>query len=231
MKRLRRWSFNSAVALSALLSAASLAMWVRSSFVYDAGPFSEHGSPVHFDSLNGECAVTWHTRTDHWPRGTAHVVGAESECRRIMVYRQDLQRDLAAWWENQGSPKWLHVATSEQPAPRHPYQLPRLETVTLDSQTRGWGGIGFLEEILVFEYPGQPGPAYRFVTILFPYWAAVAVFMLLPSSRLLNWWGRRSRRKRPVCSACGYDIRATPDRCPECGAMPTGTQQAKAGTP
>jgi hypothetical protein len=60
-----------------------------------------------------------------------------------------------------------------------------------------------------------------------PYWAITIVSGGLP---LIAWsiQGRRRRRnlrlRRGLCLTCGYDLRATPDRCPECGAVP----QAKA---
>lgn len=56
--------------------------------------------------------------------------------------------------------------------------------------------------------------------IILPHWQAATVAALLPAV----WWVRRRvRRNRRLfgrCPACGYDLRAMPDRCPECGAAP-----------
>jgi hypothetical protein len=44
-----------------------------------------------------------------------------------------------------------------------------------------------------------------------------------PGAWVAGWLLRRRRRRlrvaRGQCLACGYDLRATPDRCPDCGLM------------
>jgi hypothetical protein len=55
--------------------------------------------------------------------------------------------------------------------------------------------------------------------------AAVIAPALVPSLlwSIVRWRRRRERRRRVrlgLCLACGYDLRGSPGKCPECGAIP-----------
>ena len=64
----------------------------------------------------------------------------------------------------------------------------------------------------------QPVARVRVRRLAVPMWCVAALFSVLPIWKLV---AIRSRRNRVgVCPSCGYDLRATPDRCPECGAAP-----------
>ena len=45
----------------------------------------------------------------------------------------------------------------------------------------------------------------------------VAGTAVLPALWALLWWRRRPLRRQGACPICGYDLRASTTRCPECG--------------
>jgi len=68
--------------------------------------------------------------------------------------------------------------------------------------------------------PGETrAPDYHVWHVRTPAWFLAAIAFILPAVWVID---RRKRRRRVLgnhCEKCGYDLRATPDRCPECGTV------------
>ena len=105
-----------------------------------------------------------------------------------------------------------------------------------------WGASGDSGPLRALSTMGNPRRALGFLhnsgnwngaafwIIAIPYWLIVPLTAILP----LRWWLHRRRRRAWAvsgrCLGCGYDLRGSPDRCPECGAT-NATRSTSASQP
>src|SRR4051794_9429315 len=96
-----------------------------------------------------------------------------------------------------------------------------------------WNRVGFdagSEQMFIlvdfghgYDRDQPPSDFGHWTWVTVPHWSVALPLAILPliwSKRLVRGVRQRRRGTHNRCLACGYDLRATPERCPECGATP-----------
>jgi hypothetical protein len=81
-----------------------------------------------------------------------------------------------------------------------------------ENERTRWKRLGFYHYRQEYEDLG----VFRLVAA--PHWAIAAILLPLPAMWLCRRVREVRRRRSGLCPACSYDLRATPERCPECGS-------------
>jgi hypothetical protein len=188
MKRVWQWLFNLAAAVSLILCVATAVLWARSY----PGENWVRGGPetMVLQTHDGRLLIERHVRT------VMRFTGQPPTTLRSLNELDDPAAGSSAWrhapWSGR---EWAPGKT-------------RSGFGTRSAMGGATINVGNLQL-----YQVQRSQAY-FV----PLWFPLLLSLVLPGIWLQRWITRHRRVPPGICVACGYDLRATPDRCPECGA-------------
>ena len=79
--------------------------------------------------------------------------------------------------------------------------------------TKRWGGFHRFETVWKPCYRYYPDPLNKWILGV-PLWMSSSIFAVIFMCSFP--FGRRNREKKGLCINCGYDLRGSKERCPEC---------------
>ena len=207
---MNRRLLNLLTALSLLLCVAVVVLWVRSYWTADTVLL--RSERLYRATSGGGVLVV--SRLALFHRQGNWRTGMKPGGSDLAVYTETPKEFAAA---HAGRPRWKRSA--------RPYSGPAIWGVTwVPVDGPAWprvAGVAMKESARFDNATGRCEENWLIGRALWlPYWLPAALFTALPAVALRRRMiaRRESRRRRTsLCPACGYDLRATPDRCPECG--------------
>jgi hypothetical protein len=123
------------------------------------------------------------------------------------------------WWHRYSLASYLGTIEIFRETLRPPSDAPRWSSDRLDGAASSELRRELRQEtaFLSFGYR-TTGVRQQMLIVHVPYWSVGVILALLPTLWTLR--RRAGKHRNGRCIVCGYDLRATPDRCPECGAVP-----------
>ena len=175
-----------------------------------------------------------------WLRGAwtldAYLARHRSNLWLVSTYSGALTVRFVRGAPDPGPPRWMSSPRSVNPA----FGPAITRIVNKDPPPAEWRflgirgshgtiRLGLLQDMTtLWVATGTAGPLPQGSTgllptweVSFPWWLPTAAFALPPLA--LGATRLRRRRGPRVCRQCGYDLRATPGRCPECGTAASVT--------
>lgn len=215
MKRLGQWIFGLVAGVSLLLCLATAMLWIRSYLLTDQVIWRDGNTPwqswqqFQAVSVRGQLWLLFQNEK----RLTSSPSPPQTAQPSISWYAEtdafDIEQLLPLWKQGNGGDYVVNLIGVS-----YSRVIDRLITdPPMFPSTRSNVFPPF------FRTTAQP-PFQRSFSqhlISLPYWLLSLCMIILPLAYARQWKRRVRRARTGHCPACGYDLRATPDRCPECG--------------
>jgi hypothetical protein len=224
---MRKWAGRILLVVSTLMLILSAGMWVRSYFVADRWTWPNPSPPVARmiagtgSGLDSFPRPEW--QTPGLTRFGNHVVNSAPGAIEFVV-------DTPPW------PRVKPFHSSHELSPgsfQGEAALPGLDLIDRRTKTVQWSLLGFEYDDISGDSGGSSILHGQPLLILIkcwriPYWPMVLLSGMWPACWLHTILRNLRRSQAGKCSKCGYDLRATPERCPECGEIPRPSQIMRA---
>ena len=209
----RRWLGGYIAALTMCMAVVVVVLWVRSIWVSDQLTI---GKTAWEDGLG-------HSGNRHLTMATQGGVLMIHWGHRSRPIRPPYRRDPKEIFRKHTPDTFVNYRV-EPHMTKYPFTYRAHAHETGPSIWNKYGfGFGRQSSYEEFQRRRRQGVAGQYeIAVYVPLWAAVMACVAYPMLYLAMRLRRTIRSRRGRCSVCGYDLRCSPGRCPECGASELG---------